>query len=121
MPGRYTIPEADIVLILGICALAIAAGEIGRIASHLLAPSARRASMLRQFCYAPVDRPCGSRLTPVVVLPRIMPTIRMAYLGSNQGSGRTCFVSAKTVTKIEAVIIAVVPSPYPQMSENRRS
>ena len=121
MPGRYTIPLADIALILGICALAIAAGEIGRITSHLLAPSARRAFMLRRFCHAPVGRPCRSRLTPVIVLPRIMPIIRMVYLGLNQGSSRTCFVSANTATRIKAVIIAVVPSPYPQMSENRRS
>ena len=45
----------------------------------------------------------------------------MAYLASNQGSGRTCFVSAKTVTRIEAVIIAVVPSPYPQLPEKQLS
>ena len=50
-----------------------------------------------------------------------MPIIGMAYLGSNQGSSRTCFVSVNTMTRIETVIIAVVPSPYPQMSENRRS
>ena len=77
--------------------------------------------MLRRFCHAPVGRPCRSRLTPVIVLPRIMPIIRMVYLGLNQGSSRTCFVSANTATRIKAVIIAVVPSPYPQMSENRRS
>ena len=77
--------------------------------------------MPRRFCQAPVDRLCRPRLTPVIVLPRIMPSIGMAYLGSNQGSGRTCVVSANTVTRIEAVIIAVVPSPYPQMPENRRS
>ena len=45
----------------------------------------------------------------------------MAYLGSNQGSGLTCFVSATTVTRIKAVIITVVLSPYPRMLDNRRS
>ena len=56
--------------------------------------------MLRRFCHAPVGRPCRSRLTPVIVLPRIAPIIRMAYLGLNQGSSRTCFVSANTATRI---------------------
>ena len=46
MPGRYTIPEADIALILGMSALVIAARKIGRIASHLLAPSAKREARL---------------------------------------------------------------------------
>ena len=78
MPGSAITPAADMALMIGIRPARSARRAASPSAVERSAPSARRASIATRSRDAVVTSESNARLTPVMVLPRIMPSSRIA-------------------------------------------
>src|SRR5262245_64467704 len=119
-PGRETTPVAAMELMIGVKPLRMARWWAADTASHRVLPRSSLASIVARSAYRAVWSVSRPRLTPVIVLPRIIPNKGSANCGDHQGVGWICVVNAHTVTIVQASVMDVPPRPIHQMQRKQQ-